>query len=291
MRALVMGGTRFFGRDLVESLLNKGFEVDVMTRGNLPIEFSQPVSPIVADRSNPQSMECAFRHMEPYDVVYDQICYSPEDARITIDLFRKRVGLYVFTSTASVYGIETNRVEDDFSPFNYPLSYGKREDFSYQEGKRQAEAHFFQRATFPVIAARMPLVLGPADYTERLDWHIKRIKHQTPIYFPNLSGSIPLIHQADAGRLLSQLVDHKSLAQPINLNCPSALLHDDLVGLVEHVCGQEMIAGPLTEESHSPYGTSDRFEMDCTLANSLGLDATDFSEWLPQLIEERYEYL
>ena len=36
MKILVMGGTRFVGKSLVEKLLNQNYEIDIFTRGNRP---------------------------------------------------------------------------------------------------------------------------------------------------------------------------------------------------------------------------------------------------------------
>ncbi|EKN66902.1 hypothetical protein BABA_13477 [Neobacillus bataviensis LMG 21833] len=40
---------------------------------------------------------------------------------------------------------------------------GDSTDFTYAEGKRQAEAVLFQQATFPVVAVRFPIVMGVDD--------------------------------------------------------------------------------------------------------------------------------
>lgn len=64
------------------------------------------------------------------------------------------------TSSMAVYEPALSLKEDDFDSYQYPIVYGDRKDFSYEEGKRLAEAVLFTYATFPVIAVRFPVVIG-----------------------------------------------------------------------------------------------------------------------------------
>jgi len=50
MKVLVIGGTRFFGKLIVENLLSEGFDVSIFTRGNIKPRFSRPVRHVKGDR-------------------------------------------------------------------------------------------------------------------------------------------------------------------------------------------------------------------------------------------------
>ena len=52
MKILVLGGTRFFGVHLVNTLLLQGHEVAVATRGNAKPRFIAPVEEIRVDREH-----------------------------------------------------------------------------------------------------------------------------------------------------------------------------------------------------------------------------------------------
>ncbi|GAA2718616.1 hypothetical protein GCM10009865_54880 [Aeromicrobium ponti] len=39
-----------------------------------------------------------------YDLVYDQICFNPREAKIAVEAFGNRVKRYIFTSSMAVYG-------------------------------------------------------------------------------------------------------------------------------------------------------------------------------------------
>ena len=101
-KVLVLGGTRFFGRKLVELLVGEGHEVTIITRGQLANPFGGAVRHIIVDRSDRQAFAKAVEG-QYYDIVYDNICYSPNDAKAFCDIFNDRIGKLVFTSTLATY--------------------------------------------------------------------------------------------------------------------------------------------------------------------------------------------
>jgi nucleoside-diphosphate-sugar epimerase len=173
---LTFGGTRYFGKRLVGELIEQGHAVTLATRGKAADPFGDRVKRLVLDRYNKQSLEKAF-DKQTWDLVYDQICYAPSDAANVCDILANKVGRYIFTSSMSVYDSGLQRKETDFDPRHYAIQMGRRDDFSYPEGKRQAEAVFFQKADFPLVSVRFPIVLGPDDYTGRLSTPIRAIKN------------------------------------------------------------------------------------------------------------------
>ncbi|RPI77415.1 MAG: NAD-dependent epimerase/dehydratase family protein, partial [Desulfobacteraceae bacterium] len=173
---LVFGGTRYFGKHLARELLDKGHAVTIATRGKAADSFGDRVKRLVLDRYDKQSLANAL-NKQTWDLVYDQICYAPTDAADTCEILAGKVGRYVFTSSMSVYPSGLARMETDFDPRHYKIQMGRRDDFSYAEGKRQAEAVFFQKADFPVVSVRFPIVLGPDDYTGRLHAPVQAVKN------------------------------------------------------------------------------------------------------------------
>jgi NAD(P)-dependent dehydrogenase (short-subunit alcohol dehydrogenase family) len=57
MNVLVLGGTRFFGKTLVEQLVSAGHAVTVLSRGKLPPPAG--AKHLVADRSDPAALAAA----------------------------------------------------------------------------------------------------------------------------------------------------------------------------------------------------------------------------------------
>ena len=70
MKTLVLGGTGFVGRRLVEVLTAEGAGVTVLNRGITSVELPAGVARLVADRSDATSMRAALARTE-WDAVFD----------------------------------------------------------------------------------------------------------------------------------------------------------------------------------------------------------------------------
>lgn len=280
--ALVFGGTRFFGVNLIESLLEKGITVTVATRQNGTDPFGDRVERLKVDRFDESSVMAAVEGKE-WDVVFDQLCFSSEDAAIITKALEGKMKRYVFTSTLSVYDYGKKMDEGEFDPFTYELKMVDRQEVSYQEGKRQAETYFFQRATFPVVAMRIPIVLGEADYTERLLHYVKSAKEEKPVYFPNPEAEMCFVHQREAGEFLSWIAE-TNFTGPINVCANGYITMKELMALVGEKTGKDVLI-TLEDQLTSPYAIEDTWSMSNEKATKLGYEFTDLAEWLPDLID------
>lgn len=287
-KALVIGGTRFFGVHLVEGLLEKGYEVTIATRGQTPDSFSSNVSRIIVDRLNFAELKERCGN-QTWDIVFDQICYSSQEAKEAIDVFRGKTKKYVFTSSKSVYDEgdgELGFVEGDFDPLKHNIIQGPKEDFSYNEGKRQAEAVFFQQAPFPVVAVRFPIVLGLNDYTKRLHFHIEKTLNHVEIHLINPEASIDFITEEEAGEFLVW-IGLSEFIGPINALSDGNVKLSDLITTIEKKAQTSAIITSTPNETNvSPFNISKSWLMNNEKASNLGFQFKDLNEWLPVLIGE-----
>jgi len=282
---LVMGGTRFFGRKLVELLIEEGHHVAIMTRGQSGNPFGGKVEHIIADRSNKEELASKFAGRS-FDIVYDNICYSPNEAYSLCEAFNGKIGKLVFTSTLSVYEIDGHvKGEADFDPYAYPIQMGDKQNFTYAEGKRQAEAVFFKHAEFPVTAVRIPIVMGEDDYTRRLHVHVERTASGEPIGFINIDAEMGYIQAEEAARFLkwAGLTD---IEGPYNAAANGIISLRELMALIEAAVGKSAkitLEGP--EEIRSPYAVPASWYMATDKAAGRGFQFTNLHDWLKPLIE------
>ena len=96
MRILIIGGNRFFGRHLTKSLLNDGHEVTLLNRGKLDDGFDNQLRRIRADRQNESELKTAVSN-KTWDLVFDQVCYSAQEARSACKIFEGKTQRYVVT--------------------------------------------------------------------------------------------------------------------------------------------------------------------------------------------------
>ncbi|MDO9182851.1 MAG: NAD-dependent epimerase/dehydratase family protein [Bacteriovorax sp.] len=285
MKILVLGGTRYFGRHLIESLLAKGHDVTVATRGNNEIPFSSKVQFVKSDRKNQDDLK-KLAELGPFDILYDQICMSGMDAHIAVLAFRDQCKRYIFTSTGSVYDFQNDHalVESDFNPKNYKINLGATQPTDYQEDKRQAEAVFSEQSNFPVAMVRFPIVLGEDDYTARLKFHISRIINNEEIYFPRLETQMAFIRSDEAGEFLSFLGE-QSFTGPVNAASNGAIALGELVGLIELANNKKAkLVDTKTALNASPFGSEVDFVMSNKLANELGFKFLNLREYLGRLV-------
>lgn len=286
MKILVLGGTRFFGTHLVQSLLKEGHEVTVATRGNQDFVFKNQVRFEKADRHNLEDLK-RLASLGPYDLIYDQICMSAKNAHDACVAFNGKCKKYIFTSTGSVYdpAKDLDLFESFFEPAQYTVNLKDTEPYDYQEAKRQAEAVFSQLAPFPVTIVRLPIVLGTDDYSKRLKFHVFAVKNQTEIYFPNLETRMGFIQSHEAGHFLNFIGKH-SFTGPVNAVSSGYISLRELMKIIEEKCGKKTVyAAAADDKNHSPYGFETDFMMPNKNALSLGYQFEKLMDYLPKLVE------
>ncbi|MCI0765378.1 NAD-dependent epimerase/dehydratase family protein [Bacillus sp. TL12] len=266
-KVLVLGGTRFFGKRLVESLLEAGNNVTIATRGMMKDSFGIAVKRIVVDREDEGALQEVLVG-ESYEVVYDNLCYSPNTARIIGNVLHNKVKKYIVISSMAVYEPAQSLKEEDFNPYQYPIVYGDRKDFSYSEGKRLAEAVLFKYATFPVIAVRFPVVIGENDYTKRLQFYVENIVKKTPFVVEDIEGEMSFIHEKEAGEFLAWLSTIE-VSGPINACSNGVISMREVIDFVEGNTGMDAYI-EAKGENIAPYNGMTNCTIDNTRARELG---------------------
>ncbi len=266
-KVLVLGGTRFFGKHLVEALLQDGHDVTIATRGITEDSFGCAVKRFVVDREDEKQLAERLED-KSYDIVYDNLCYSSNAAKIICEVLRGKTKKYIMTSSMAVYEPALGLLEEDFNPYEYEIAYGDRTDFSYSEGKRLAEAVVFQQATFPVVAVRFPVVIGENDYTKRLQFYVEHIMRQKFVAVNHLDGELSFIHEEEAGEFLAWC-GMKDIEGPINACSNGAVSTREVIHFIEENTGIKALVQEVGDNV-APYNEV----INCTLhngkANELG---------------------
>ncbi|MEK8212816.1 NAD-dependent epimerase/dehydratase family protein [Paenibacillus sp. FSL L8-0463] len=284
---LVLGGTRFFGKRLVERLLREGdSKVTILTRGRAEDSFGEQVSRLNVDRTDAKALAEAVGDT-PWDVVYDNICFSPDEADAAGRIFAGTAKRYILTSSLSVYDSRPEALtEADFDPEVYPLRLGAKEDFNYQEGKRLAETVLLKQDAFPVAAVRIPMVLGTDDYTRRLHFHIEHVREGRPMGIPNTQAAISFIRSDEAADFLYWL-GFSQLTGPVNACSDGTLTIGEILSIIEAATGkQAVIEAETADEDMSPFGITESWHMDTTKARSAGFSFLALSDWFPELVTQ-----
>ncbi|MRN51749.1 NAD-dependent epimerase/dehydratase family protein [Paenibacillus monticola] len=285
-KVLIIGGTRFFGKKLVEQLIRDGVDVTIITRGQTRDSFGNSVKRLQADRTDQAAMQHVLGS-STYDVVYDNICYTPQEAEAAVELFTGRTQKYIVTSSLSIYpfgGIA--KIESDFDPYSYTLPEPYPTKIDYAEGKRLVEAVFCQKASFKVAAVRFPVVLGLDDYTRRLHFHVEHVAQGLPLGIPNLDAEMSFIRSDEAADFLAWL-GRSNLEGPVNATSNGVTSLGRILSLITEATGQQ--AHILTETDaadRSPFGIPETWFMNTAKAEAAGFKFQRLDDWLPELIRE-----
>lgn len=281
-KILVFGGTRFFGKKLVNILLQNEYDVTIATRGKSKDSFGDKINRIKVDRSSREDLERTF-NKQKYDIVFDNICYSPNEAKNVCDIFSGKVKKYIFTSTMSVYDEGFSLKEKDFNPYDYTIKYGDRKDFIYGVGKRLAEAVFFKEATFPVVAVRFPVVIGEDDYTRRLSSYVDKISKGKAFYIDNLKSPMSFITADEAGEFL-HWIGTKDFIGPINACSNNTITIEEIIKICEEKLNREWMNSEKTGDIGAFNGFY-KYTLDNSIARSLGFDFRDVRNEVKRLIK------
>lgn len=283
---LVLGGTRFFGKKLVERLIQAGHTVTIATRGQAQNPFGDAVEHLQFDRTDAAAFEAAVNG-RTWDIVYDNICYSPNDAREAVRILEGKARKLVFTSSLATYDPRAGiRTEADFNPLTHEVREGNTADFSYGEGKRQVEAVYYQHASFPVVAVRFPIVVGEDDYTERLLFHVQHVLQREPMAFVSLDARMSYITSDEAAAFL-QWAGEEAPAEPFNATATGNYTIAELIALVEEATGERAkIAIGGDDATRSPYAVGADWYMTNEKATKAGFTFSKLDEWLLPLIEK-----
>ncbi|RNB77168.1 NAD-dependent epimerase/dehydratase family protein [Brevibacillus panacihumi] len=288
-KALVIGGTQFFGKRLVRNLVDSGWDVTIATRGRTPDPFGDSVQRLIIDREDRKTLEDAFGSTDIfYDCVFDQSCYSPLEVKDALEVLEGRIGHYLFTSTMSVYDWGASKQESEYDPYTYPIELKSRREYigipGYKEAKRQAEAVLFQAGNVPATAFRFPLVIGEDDYTGRLQFHVDRVKAGQPIGIDNPESRLGYIDSEDAARFI-QFAAEQKLQGPYNPGSAGDLSLQELLDRIAQTAKTEAIIVPSTEkESTSPYNFGASLSPDVSKAAATGFEFRKLDDLIDGLI-------
>jgi 2'-hydroxyisoflavone reductase len=157
MRVLVLGGTVFVGRHIVEAALAAGHQVTLFNRGRQGPGLFPQAERLVGDRDADVD---ALRGRD-FDVVFDCNAYTPAQVGRVVEALGDRLPHVVFVSTLSVYGRwPPGQTYDECRPV-----VADRDD--YGGLKARAEQAIAAAAAGRLAIVRPGLVVGPHDPTGR----------------------------------------------------------------------------------------------------------------------------
>lgn len=213
--AFLLGGTGQIGQAAARSLLGRGWDVVVASRGRRPIpeDLAEDARHVRVDRDRPESLEKAVE--AGVDVFVDIVAFELEHALQLLGL-RDRIGSLVVVSTGSVYAdsrgksLDEAQNESDFPDFRGPVretqSTVAAGDDTYSTKKAAIERLLLDQDELRTTIVRPWAVYGPGGTLSR-EWHfVKRALDRRR-----------LVVLADRGESRFQTTSTENLAELIRL--------------------------------------------------------------------------
>jgi 2'-hydroxyisoflavone reductase len=206
MRILVLGGTSFVGRAIVEDALRTGAEVTLFGRGKTGMDLFPEVTRLTGDRD---TGDYAALGSGRWDAVVDSSGYVPRHVGQAMDALGDRAGRYLFVSSHAVYqrtGVGPGSTED--TPRRPPVRDTEElREATYGPLKVACEDDVTARYGARATIVRPGKVAGPHDPQDGLTYYARRAARGGRVALPaDPKQPVQLIDSRDLARLIVQLL-------------------------------------------------------------------------------------
>lgn len=230
MKILILGGTRFLGRFLAETALQKGHEVTLFNRGKSDPNLFPEAEKLTGDRDG----QLEALKGRTWDAVIDTSGYLPWQVKDSAELLRDATGHYTFISSASVYAeLEEPGIDENHAVGQ--LAAEKVEELKGMDAAQAIGAHYgelkvlceqeVERAfSERSLIIRPGLIVGPYDFTDRFNYWVNRMKKGGEVLAPGRRDKeVQFIDVRDLAEWIVKLVEDQETGT-FNATGPEAKL-------------------------------------------------------------------
>ena len=236
MKILVLGGTRFVGRHIIDRLASAHHEVTCFHRGQTACEFGANIDERLGDRN----VDLSTIENDHWDVVIDVNCYEPEQMQKSLRLHTNR---YVFISTVNVYADVSKPGATEewptitaFDPSDEAAAYGGKKAAC----ERLLLARFGESATI----LRPGMIVGKWDPTGRFTYWCDRISRGGDFLVPGPPDRpVQFIDARDLADFAALTIEHESSGAFNIVGPPETCTMADLVHDCEAVAAERGAGG------------------------------------------------
>lgn len=198
MKLLVIGGTHFVGRAVVEDAAARGHDVTVFHRGSEEPEGFPDVEHLHGDRDGGLDV----LRGRDWDAALDTCGYVPRVVRDSAQLLAENVGTYAFISTLSVLPDEAPPASNEDTPIHQPPFPDTEEITNESYGPLKVACELEAQAAFPgrCLIVRPGYIVGPNDPTDRFTYWMRRARTGGEMLAPGPDdGALQVVDVRDLG--------------------------------------------------------------------------------------------
>ena len=208
MRILIIGGTVFLGRALVNAALRRDHCVTLFNRGRSSPDAYPDIDAIQGDRDRDLDRLCGRR----WDAVIDTCGYRPRQLRLSTAALRPAVEHYCFISTLSVYPVAGEPNRDETAPV-LTLEDDSIEEVTaeyYGPLKVGCEAAVLETFPHSALIIRAGLIVGPYDPTNRFTYWVTRAARGGDAIAPPAQQPLQFIDARDLADFILRGIERRT---------------------------------------------------------------------------------
>ena len=184
MDILIIGGTQFVGRALTAEGLRRGHKLTLFNRGRTNADLFPEAEKIVGDRDGGLDALAG----RQWDAVIDTCGYFPRVVGDSARFLAAAVDRYLFISTISVYGGDSQIGMTESAELNRTLEDPTTEEITGETyGPLKSLSEDEVLATYPgrALIIRPGLITGPHDHTDRFPYWMMRVDKGGDVLVPS----------------------------------------------------------------------------------------------------------
>ena len=294
---LIIGGSYFAGRILVEELLQrKKYNIYLYNRGNMPLNRDD-VTELVGDRNDEQQIKEVIPDRD-WDALIDFCAYTPDQIEKIIRAVPGKIRHYIFISTTTVNEnvLDLPITEDAQKLSGIQPELGQYADYGYNkwlsECKLEEEC---AKNEIPYTSLRPAIIFGEYNYAPRETYFFDLIRDNKRIFLPdNELALFSFVWVVDLARIIEQCIgNEKVFNQAFNVAGEELVSYKRLMEVFEEICEKKIKTSKMSIELINKKGIPLPFPLDSHLVYSgrkiektLGFDYTPFVEGM----KKTYEY-
>ncbi|HEX8847264.1 MAG TPA: NAD-dependent epimerase/dehydratase family protein [Pyrinomonadaceae bacterium] len=222
MKILLLGGTIFLGRHLIEAALEREHEVTIFNRGQHGADLYPEIEKLRGDRR----LDLTALKGRRWDTVIDTCGYLPGEVRKAAELLSEAVEHYTFISSCSVYANFDLAGTDENDPVStitserlgeaeqidpgeraMALTYGEM----YGALKALCEQAAAEEMRGRALSVRAGLIVGPHDYSDRFTYWVHRVAQGGEVLAPGRpSRRVRVIDVRDLAEWIIGMAERRS---------------------------------------------------------------------------------
>jgi nucleoside-diphosphate-sugar epimerase len=241
---LILGGSCFVGRQLVDSLLAEGkYRVITLNRGNVywNDKTRRPTVVSVDRRKNRTEYAEQVRDIliscSPGKVAVIDFCaYRESDIRKSLPEFFWTVNKYILISSDSTYECVSDLADDRIireTDTDSARLVPELDTYGYNKLMCERAVNELASQSTTVVHLRLPDIIGPFDDTLRFWGFVTWIRSGVPVYLSNPATPISVVYSHDVVRFIMGILSREQIPSgPVNIACIEQIPIKDFFDLI-----------------------------------------------------------